>query len=124
MIVLVPLFPCKTLTLLGEAERVKSPTGFTATVIVAALVKLPDVPVTVTVKVPIGAVLVADRVKTLVAVAGFVPKLALTPLGRPDAVRFTVPLNPFKGWIVMVVELLPPCRNVRLLGEAERMKLG
>lgn len=94
------------------------------TVNAVLLVKLPEVPVTVTVKVPIGAVLVADRVKTLVAVAGFVPKLALTPLGRPDTVRFTVPLNPFKGWIVMVVELPLPCRNVRLLGDAERMKLG
>lgn len=124
MIVLVPLFPCKTLTLLGEAERVKSPTGFTATVIVAALVKLPDVPVTVTVKVPIGAVLVADRVKTLVAVAGFVPKLALIPLGRPDAVKLTLPPNPFRGRIVIVVELAAPWRKVRLVGEAESVKVG
>ena len=92
--------------------------------IVAALVKLPEVPVTVTVKVPIGAVLVADRVKTVVVVAGFVPKLALTPLGRPDAVKFTVPLNPFKGWIVTVAEPVAPWRKVRLLGDAERMKLG
>ena len=58
---------------------------------------LPDVPVTVRLKVPIVALLVADRVKTLVVVAGFVPKVALTPLGRPDAVKFTEPLNPFKG---------------------------
>ena len=67
------------------------------TVIVALLVKLPDVPVTVTVKVPIVALPLADRVKTLVVVAGFVPKVALTPLGRPDSVKVTLPLNPFRG---------------------------
>ena len=92
--------------------------------IVAALVKLPDVPVTVTVKVPIVAVRVADRVKTLVAVAGFVAKLALTPLGRPEAAKFTEPLNPFKGRIVTVVEPVPPWRNVTVPGDAESMKLG
>ena len=68
------------------------------------LVKLPDVPATVTAKVPIVAVLVADRVKTLVVVAGFIAKIALTPLGRPDAVKVTLPLNPFRGRIVTVVE--------------------
>ena len=88
------------------------------------LVKLPEVPVTVTVKVPIVAVPVAEILNALVVVVGFVAKLALTPLGKPDAVKFTEPLNPFKGWIVMVVEPLPPWRNVRLPGEAERMKLG
>lgn len=88
------------------------------------LVKLPEVPVTVTVKVPIVAVPVAEMFKTLVVVAGFVAMLALTPLGRPDAAKFTEPPNPFKGLIVMVVEPLPPWRNVRLPGEAERMKLG
>ena len=76
--------------------------------ILAWLLRLPDVPVTVTVKVPIVAVPAADRVKRLVVVAGFVPKTALTPLGRPDAVNFTLPLNPFSGLIVIVVELAAP----------------
>ena len=78
------------------------------TVIVALLLKLPDAPVTVRVKVPIVALPVADRVKTLAVVAGFVPKAALTPLGRPDAVKFTELLKPFRGWIVMVVEPAAP----------------
>jgi len=106
--VLVPLVPWATVRLLGDAERVKSPTGFTVTVIVASLLKLPDVPVTVTVKVPIVAVPVADSVKRLVVVAGFVPKAALTPLGRPDAVKFTLPRNPFSGLIVRVVDPAAP----------------
>jgi hypothetical protein len=87
-------------------------------------VKLPEVPVTVTVTVPVVAVPVADRVKRLLVVAGFVPKVVLTPLGRPDAVKFTLPLNPFRELIVMVVEPEAPWRKVTLLGDAERVKPG
>ena len=75
---------------------------------VAVLVRLPDVPVTVSVTVPIVAVPVADRVKRLVLVAGFVAKTALTPLGSPEAVKFTLPLNPLRGLMVMVVEPTAP----------------
>jgi len=91
---------------------------------VAVLLRLPEAPVTVTVKVPIAAVPVADRVKRLADVAGFVPKTALTPLGWPDAVKFTLPVNPFRGLIVMVVEPTAPWGKVKLVGDAERVKLG
>ena len=67
---------------------------------------------------------VADRVMRLLVIAGLVPKLALTPLGRPETVKFTLPLNPFKGWTVMVVEPDAPCRKARLAGDAERVKPG
>ncbi len=70
------------------------------------------------------AVPVADRVKRLLVVAGFVPKLALTPLGRPVAVKFTLPLNPLRGWIVMVVEPAAPWRKVKLVGDTESVKPG
>jgi hypothetical protein len=76
------------------------------TVTVALLLRLPAVPVTVNVNVPSAAVLVADKVKRLVVVAGFVLKVALTPLGKPDVAKFTLLLNPFRGLIVIVVE--PP----------------
>ncbi len=91
---------------------------------VVVFVKLPDVPVTVTVTVPVVAVPAADRVKRLLVVAGFVPKMALTPLGRPDAVKFTLPVNPFRGLIAMVVEPAAPWRKVRLVVDAESVKLG
>ncbi len=91
---------------------------------VVVFVKLPDVPETVTVTAPVVAVPVADKVKRLLVVAGFVPKMALTPLGRPDAVKFTLPANPFRGLIVTVVEPAAPWRKVRLVGDAERVKLG
>ena len=90
----------------------------------AVLVTPPEVPVTVTVKVPVVAVPVADKVRTLLAVAGFVPKTALTPLGQPEAVKLTLPLKPLRGLIEMVVEPEAPCRMVKLAGDTERRKLG
>jgi len=93
-------------------------------VIVAVLLRLPELPVTVTVKAPIVAMLVADSVKRLLVDVGFVPKLPLTPPGRPDTLKFTLLLNPFKGLIAMVVELAAPWKSVKLVGEAERVKLG
>ena len=92
--------------------------------IVVLMLRLPEVPVTVTVKVPIAAAPVADSVKRLVVVTGFVPKTALTPLGSPDAVKLTLLLNPFMGLIVRVIEPVPPWRKVKLAGDAESVKLG
>jgi len=73
-------------------------------VIVALLLRVPEEPVTVTVKVPVAAAPLAVRVSRLAVLAGFVPKRALTPPGNPDAVKFTLPLNPFTGLIVIVVK--------------------
>jgi hypothetical protein len=98
------------------------PAGFTVRVIATLLVKLPEVPVTATVKVPMDAVPVAERVRRLVVVAGFVLNTALTPLGKPDAVKFTLPLKPFRGLIVMVAKPEPPWRMVKVVGYAERVK--
>lgn len=50
----------------------------------------------VTVKVPVVAVPAADRIKRLLAIAGFVPKAALTPFGKPEAVKLTLPLKPLR----------------------------
>lgn len=91
---------------------------------VALLLSVPEEPVTVIVKVPVAAMPLADRVSRLVVVAGFVPKKALTPLGKPDAVKFTLPLNPFTGLIVIVVEPDAPWRIVKPLGDADSVKPG
>ncbi len=91
---------------------------------VVVLVKVPEVPVIVTVKVPVVAVPVADIVMMLLAVAGFVPNVALTPFGKPDTVKFTLLLKPLRGLTEMVAEPEVPCRMVTLDGEAERRKLG
>jgi hypothetical protein len=86
----------------------------------AVRVRLPDVPVMVTVTVPVVAVLLAVSVNVLVAVAGLGPNEAVTPLGRPDADKLTLPLKPFCGVTVMVLVPVAPCVAVTLLGDAER----
>jgi hypothetical protein len=87
-------------------------------------VRLPEVPVMVTVAVPVVAVLLAVRVKLLLAVAGFGLNDAVTPLGRPEADRLTLPPKPFCAVMVTVLVPFAPCVIVRLLGEAESVKLG
>ena len=97
---------------------------FTVSASVVVAVKLPEVPVIVTVADPVVAVLVAVSVSTLVPVVGFVPNAAVTPLGRPDAARVTLPVNPPTSVTVIVLVPLPPCVIVRLLGESDNVKLG
>jgi hypothetical protein len=91
---------------------------------VVLLLRLPEVPVMVREKVPTSALPVADKFKRLVAVAGFVPKLAVTPVGRPETVKLTELAKPFRGLTLMVVEPAAPWRKVKLAGEAERVKPG
>ena len=52
-------------------------------------------------------------------------KVAVTPLGTPDAVRFTTLLKLF-NWVMATVlpALLPPTRSVSDEGVAETVKLG
>ena len=81
----------------------------------------PDVPETVTVTVPVAAVLLAVRVSMLVLVMLLGLKDAVTPLGKPDADKLTLPLKPPCGVTVMVLMALVPWTTLRLLGEAERV---
>ena len=55
----------------------------------------PDVPVTVTILCPTGAVLLAVKVKEDVLVVGLVENVAVTPAGRLETARFTLPEKPF-----------------------------
>ena len=85
---------------------------------------MPEVPVTVTVAVPVVAVLLAVNVRTLVEAVGLVPKLAVTPAGSPDADKVTLPVKPPEGVTVIVLVPLLPWVMVRLAGEAESEKSG
>jgi hypothetical protein len=78
----------------------------------------------VTAAVPVVAVLLAVKVSVLVAVAGFGLNEAVTPLGRPDTDKLTLPLKPFWGVTVIVLVPLVPKMRVWLLGDAERAKFG
>ena len=88
--------------------------------IVVVFVKLPETPVMVTVAVPVVAVLPALSVRVLVFVVLVGLNDAVTPLGKPEADRLTLPLKPFCGLIVMVLVPAAPCVIVRLFGEATR----
>lgn len=107
----VPLAPCLTDRVDAEGLRLNPDVGFVLTVrlIVVLAVVLPEVPVMVTATgPPVVAVLLAVRVSTLVPVAGLAPNAAVTPLGKPDAARVTLPVNPPTSVTVMVsVAVLP-----------------
>ena len=126
VIVLVPLAPWVTVTDAGEAATLKfgDAAALTVRAIVVLAVRLPEVPVIVTVDVPVVAVLLAVNVSTLVPVVGFVPNVAVTPLGRPEAARVTLPVNPPASLTVMVLVPLLPWVIERLPGESESVKLG
>jgi hypothetical protein len=112
--------------LVGESEIVKSTCAaeFTVSVTVVECDKVPLVPVMVTVAVPVAAVALAVKVRTLVEVVGFVPKVVVTPEGKPDADRLTLPVKPPEGVTEIVVFPLLPWTTVTLEGEAESEKLG
>lgn len=74
----------------------------TVSAIVVVALRLPEVPVIVTVEVPAVAVLPAVRVSTLVEVVGLVAKAAVTPAGSPVAERVTLPANGLTSVTVMV----------------------
>ena len=124
VIVDVPVLPRATLRLLGDAERLKFGPGFTVRAIVVVCVKLPDVPVIVTVALPVVAVLLAVNVSVLVLVVLLGLNDAVTPLGRPEADRPTLPPKPFCGLTVIVLVPLVPWVTVTLDGDAERLKFG
>ena len=67
-----------------------------------------NVPLMVTVVVPVVAVPLAVNVTVLVLVVLAGLKLAVTPPGRPEAERLTEPLKPLTGVTVMVLVPLAP----------------
>ena len=103
-------------------ETIGAPNGLdaaTVRVIATEVLRLPDVPVMLMVVVPVAAVLLAVNVKTLAPVAGLVPKLAVTPLGSPEAASVTLPVNPPEPITEMVLAPWLPCVMDKLLGDAE-----
>ena len=85
-------------------------------------VKLPEVPVMITVTVPAVAVLLAESVSVLLVEVLGGAKEAVTPLGRPVADKLTLPEKPPWGAKEIVLEPLVPCTRVRLPGVAASKK--
>ena len=71
--------------------------------------------------VPVVAAAFAVSVNVLVLVAGFAPNDAVTPLGKPDTDKLTLPLKPFCGMIVIVLVPSAPWAKVKLPGDTERV---
>jgi len=108
VIVLTPLEPCAMLRLAGDGDKAKFGGAFTVRLMVAVLVRVPEVPETVTVAVPKVAELVAVRVKVLVVAVLVGAKEAVTPAGKPEAVRLTFAEKFPMGTTVMVLGALEP----------------
>lgn len=85
--------------------------------------KEPDDPLTTTSAIAYGAELAAFSVSTLVPVVEAGENDAVTPLGRPEAVSATLPLNPPRSLTVMVVVTEEPGFTERLpeVKELERV---
>ena len=77
-----------------------------------------------TAEVPVAALPLAVKVRLLAVVAELGLNDAVTPLGRPEAVRFTLAAKPFRRAIVIELEVLNPWATVKLAGKTERLKSG
>ena len=97
--------PAAAVKLLGAAGK---PDDATVRLMVVVCVRAPEVPVIVTVKVPVAAVLLAVKVKVLVVVVLVGLNVAVTPLGSPEADKFTLPVKPFRALTVIVLIPLEP----------------
>ena len=74
--------------------------------------------------VPVDALFLADRVNVLLPVVLAGLKDAVTPRGRPEADRLTLPVKLFCGVTVIVDVTLPPRARLNEFGEAESAKFG
>jgi hypothetical protein len=73
---------------------------------------------------PTEAELDAARVSVLAPAELAGPKEAVTPGGRPEAARETVPVNPFFSFTAMEPVLEPPCMRLSVVGVAKMLKAG
>src|SRR5579862_2160444 len=130
--VLVPLPPWVTVTDDGDAPIVKfgCAVAFTVRLIVVECTVEPEVPVMVTVAVPVVAVDEAVRVSVegvlpfAGGVTGFGENAAVTPLGKPVALSVVAELKPLRLVMVTVLVPLPPCVTVTDDGDAPILKSG
>ncbi len=107
-----------------DAARLKLG-AVTVKLIVVLLARPPEFPFTSTLYFPAAADLLAVTTRELVLLVVEGLNVAVTPVGRPDAARLTLPLKPFFPSTMMVVlPALPPVETVRLLDETARLRLG
>ncbi len=110
VIVSVAVLPCTMEIAVGEAPSVKLPgdEALIVMMIVKLQVRVPEVQAMVTTDVPAGAVELAVNVKMVEAPNGLAPNAAVTPVGMPDAIQVTLPVNVPKSTTVRVSVALAP----------------
>src|SRR5207249_880872 len=86
--------------------------------------RVPEVPVMVTVTVPVVAVGFAVSVSVLVVAVGLGLKAAVTPLGSVEGDRVTLPVKPFCGETVIVLEPVLPWVTVKIGRASGRERVG
>jgi hypothetical protein len=96
----------------------------TARLMLAVLLRVPDVPVIVMTDVPATAELAAASVRVLLLVVLAGLHVAVTPVGIPVATNPTLPVNPPWGTTVTVEAPLAPEFTVMLAAEAVMLKFG
>ncbi len=126
----VPVLPCTTDTVVGEAEMVK----LGAVTVRLTLVELMMVPVLASVPVMVIGYVPVTVFEATMKLATEVPlpgeaiwlgaKLTVTPVGWPEAVKLIAELKPFTAVVVMFDVPVLPRTTVRVLDEAEMVKLG
>ena len=92
--------------------------------IVVVCVKLAEVPLIRIENVPVNAWFLADRVSVLLLMLLPGLKDAVTPRGRPEADKLTLPAKPFCGVTVIVDITFAPRARLKEFGEAERAKFA
>lgn len=94
--------PCTTDTVFGFAVRMNvGPVTVRLSVVVCVM--LPETPLMVIVDVPRVALAATVRVSVLVDDVGFGLNPAVTPVGKPEALKVGLPVNPLTGTTVMVL---------------------
>jgi hypothetical protein len=95
IVLVAPETPWVIATLDGDADNTKLGAGLTVRLKVAVFVRLPEIPVMVTVAVPVVEAALAVKVSELLLAVLVGLKTAVTPAGNPDADKETLALNPF-----------------------------
>lgn len=120
VMVLVAVAPCTTFSVEAEVVTEKLAAGARVNVTATVVFRLPDVPVMVTVLVPTAALALATTLNVLAVAVAAGLNDAVTPLGRPETARFTVPLNPPTGATLMETVPVPPCATFRVVDDGVR----
>jgi hypothetical protein len=104
---------------LGLTEPAVGPFPLTVNVPVPPWLSEPLVPVTLTVELPMVAVVVVLIVSVVepepVTEVGL--KVPVTPVGNPDTPKFTAPLKPLRAVVETVYDVLPPATTVWDVGD-------